>query len=103
MAPFIDNVLIRVGVSIGSACIPYCKKHKLIILDKHTLTPLLVLYFHEIGFLSGREKERERAYFKSHKRIISYCKHMTVRPKQPYMTSFPVERLSSFSSPYLYF
>ena len=54
LPPFVKDGLIRVGGRIGSAYIPYSRKHQVIISNNHTIASLLLFYIHVTNFHSGR-------------------------------------------------
>lgn len=52
---FVDNEFIRGESCIDSAFTLFSKKHEMVTSDGHPIASLLLLYFHEKGFHSGRE------------------------------------------------
>ena len=55
LAAFLHNGLIRVGRRIGRGFVPYGQRYQVVVSSKHTLGSLVVLYFDEKNFHSGRE------------------------------------------------
>ena len=113
LSPFLEDGLIRVGGRIGECLLPYSQKHQIVISNKHHLAFLLIRYIHVKNNHCGRELTlsllREQFWIIKCKGLIrkilnncSFCKRFKTKPKQPYMSSLPLERISFFCPPFFY-